>query len=61
MAFLDWVQAFDRNSFKKIAEGSLRHRVELTICSRMDSRNMVNNNMSTDMSFIACAVEPGGA
>jgi len=46
---------------EKIAEGSERHRVELTICSRVDRRNMVKNKMSTDMKFIASAVEPGGA
>jgi len=45
---------------KKTAEGSERHRVELTICSTVDRRNMVNNNMSTDTSLIASAVEPGG-
>jgi len=53
MAFLGLVQAFDRTSFEKCAEGSERHRVELTICSSVERRNMVNN-MSTDLSYIAC-------
>jgi hypothetical protein len=54
-------RAFVRTSFEKIAECSERHKVELNICSTVESRNVVNNNMSTDMSFIASAVEPGGA
>jgi hypothetical protein len=61
MASLDLVEAFDRTSSEESADGSERQRVELIICSRVDKRNMVNNNMSTDMNFIASAVEPGGA
>jgi hypothetical protein len=55
------VEAFYRISFEKIAECAEKHTVELTIFSRVDSRNMVNNKMFTKLCISDCAVKARGA